>query len=167
MRATAEVELENNAPSSGEPPYLIGNLVGAAPGTNRMWLSVYSPLDLTSAEVGGQAVALSPDQELGRNVWSAFVEVPPGTSTTVTVGLAGRIDLSSGRYRFDLLPQAMTRPDQVEVEVAVRGGTLERRRAAPAPDGGVEVVDGGLRAQAPRSEGTWTVVADLRRTGSG
>jgi len=45
----------------------------------------------------------------------------------------------------------------------VRGGELERRAASPAPDGKVEAVDGALRASVAASEGTWALVADVRR----
>jgi len=164
VEATAEIGLRNEAPGRGEPPYLIGNLVGAPPGTNRMWLSVYSPFELTSASVDGRPLDLERGRELGRNVWSAFVTVGPGETANVTARFAGSVDLSGGRYRFDLLPQVMARPDRVDVVVQARGGALAPRPASPAPPGGLEEVDGGLRASVADARGTFTVVADVRRS---
>lgn len=166
VEATAEIGLTNRAPTSGEPPYIIGNLIDAPPGTNRMWLSIYSPLDLVIAEVDGQAVTLEPGRELGRNVWSVFVDVPPGASANVTVELSGAVDLSAGRYRFDLLPQAMVLPDRVDVEVTVRGGRLTAVPTTPAPEGGVEGDERRVRAGVGSSRGTWAVVAEVHRDGT-
>ena len=45
--ATLRVELTNNAPAEGYPPYVIGNRVGLPSGTNRLYVSFYSPLALT------------------------------------------------------------------------------------------------------------------------
>lgn len=165
VSATAEIELDNRAPSSGEPAYLIGNLVGAPPGTNRTWLSIYSPLDLVSASVDGIEVELEGSRELGRNVWSAFLDVPPGATASVTVKLTGEVDLSDGRYRFDLLPQAMANPDQVEVEVTVRGGTPAVVSEGRPPGGGVSVAGKTVAASDESSEGTWALVATIERGG--
>lgn len=165
VRATAEIGLRNDAPSSGEPPYLIGNLVGAPPGTNRTWLSAYSPLALEGATLDGRPVELDPGRELGRNAWSTFVDIPPGESVNLTLELSGALDLSDGTYRFDWLPQVMVNPDRVDVVVRVEGGTLRARDAAPAPTDGITEADGEVRAGAGAVDGTFTVVARVRREG--
>ncbi len=165
VEATAEIGLRNEAPSSGEPAYLIGNLVDAPPGTNRMWVSVYSPFELVGATLDGEPLDMEPGRELGRNVWSAEVEVAAGAATNVTVQFAGSVDLGGGRYRFDLLPQVMARPDRVDVVVRAEGGTLAAREAAPAPPDGVDEVDGAVRASVAAVSGTFTVVADVHRSG--
>lgn len=167
VSATATIELHNDAPASGEPPYLIGNLIDAPTGTNRSWVSVYSPFDLTSLAVGGRPVEVERETELGRNVWSLFVDIPPGTTATLTAELAGTLDLSSGAYRFDLLPQTMVDPDRVEVSVQFVGAEVRRApvvggRVAP---GGVTVEDATLRATNGDAQGTWAVAATVERTG--
>jgi len=165
--ATAEIGLKNLAPDTGEPPYIIDNLVDAPAGTNRMWLSLYSPLDLTVATIDGEPVTLQGGRELGRNVWSVFVDVPAGGTANLTLELEGAIDLSAGRYRFDLLPQTMVRPDRVDVTVRVTGGELDPVAGASSAPGGVEEVEGEVRASVAASEGTWSVVAAVTRADEG
>lgn len=168
VRATAEIGLVNSAPTSGEPPYIIGNLIDAPSGTNRMYLSAYSPLDLVSAEVDGAPVTLERGRELGRNVWSAFVDVPAGASATVTLELEGEVDLSIGRYRFDLLPQAMARPDRASVEVAVTGGRVDGATTTALDEEGTELdadvgEDGAVRVEVPAVQGSFSVSAAVAR----
>ena len=168
VRATAEIGLVNTAPTSGEPPYIIGNLVDAPEGTNRMYLSAYSPLDLVAAEVDGDPVTLEEGVELGRNVWSAFLDVPAGGTANVTLELEGEADLSDGRYRFDWLPQVMARPDRVSVAVTATGGRLEDPETdARGPDGAaLEATtgeDGAARVEVPAVRGPFWLEAEVRR----
>lgn len=168
VRATAQVSLANAAPSSGEPPYIIGNLVGAPPGTNRMYVSLYSPLDLVGIELDGAPVDFVAGRELDRNVWSAFLDVAPGATAEVTVSLEGRVDLSDGTYRFDLLPQVMARPDRVDVAVHVDGGQLaSASTTARALDGteleAVVTDDDTVRLQVPAQQGPLALTARVER----
>ena len=85
IEATATLTLENTAPAGGLPDVLIGvnpapgtpNLPDLPPGTNRMYLSLYSPHALTSADVDGVPFAVDAQQELGVNVYAQYVDVPP------------------------------------------------------------------------------------------
>ncbi len=170
VRATAQIGLVNSAPTTGEPPYIIGNLIDAPAGTNRMYLSAYSPLELVSAEVDGEPARLEEGVELGRNVWSTFVDVPAGATANVTLELEGEVDLSDGGYRFDLLPQVMANPDRVNVTVAVTGGRLEGAETdARGPDGArleaVEGDDGSVRVEVPEARGPFALTADVVRDG--
>ncbi len=163
VRSTAQIVLANDAPASGEPAYLIGNLVDAPDGTNRTWLSVYSPLELEELTVDGRAVEVEAERELDRNVWSVFVDIPPGAETTVEATFAGRVDLSGGEYRFDWLPQVMANPDQVEVEVTVEGGEVAPVPHSDDPPGGV-VVDGATAVATNGDEqGAWALVLEVTR----
>jgi hypothetical protein len=66
---------------------------------------------------------LSSGTELGRNVYSTFVDIVSGQSTTLTLSLTGKIPLlSGGWYELDLPHQPGTNPDQVTVSVSVAGG---------------------------------------------
>lgn len=165
VTATAEVELRNEAPSSGEPAYLIGNLVDAPTGTNRTWLSVYSPFDLVSLAVDGQEVDVEAERELGRNVWSVFVDIPPGATATIEVALAGDVDLSDGTYRWDLLPQTTVRPDRVEATATFVGaGIAEADVRRPAP-GGVTVDGATVSADGGDEQGPWSFAVRVERSG--
>ncbi len=57
VESTLKVTLENTAPASGLPDYVIGNVIGLPPGTNRSFVSIYSPLELTASRVGRPARA--------------------------------------------------------------------------------------------------------------
>lgn len=165
VTATAVIGLDNGAPEAGEPPYLIGNLIDAPTGTNRTWLSVYSPLDLVALSVDGQEVAVDEGVELGRNVWSLFVDIPPGAEATVTVELAGQVDLSDGTYRFDLLPQTTVRPDDVRVSATFADARIAAVAAGRTPPGGLEVDGATVRAGGGGEQGAWTVAVIVERSG--
>jgi len=165
VTATAEIDLRNEAPSSGEPPYLIGNLIDAPTGTNRTWLSVYSPLDLVSVTIDGQEVQVEAGEELGRNVWSVFIDIPPGTAAVVEVELAGVIDLSDGTYRWDLLPQTTVRPDRITASVTFLGARLDEAPVPRPAPGGVTVDGATVRADGGDEQGTWAFAVDVERSG--
>lgn len=165
VTATAEIGLRNEAPSSGEPPYLIGNLVDAPTGTNRTWLSVYSPLDLVGLTIDGEPVAVEAERELGRNVWSVFVDVAPGAEAVVEVELEGEVDLSGGTYRWDLLPQTTVRPDAVTAEVTFLGAGIEAAPVARPAPGGVTVDGATVRADGGEEQGAWGFAVAVERSG--
>jgi len=113
--ATMEVTLRNDAPATGYPDYVIGNLLGLPPGSNRTLLSVYSPLTLSAIALDGETSAASNQTELGWNVYSVFVVVPPGGERTITLTLTGLID--EGDYALVVRPQPLPNPDQYVIEV--------------------------------------------------
>jgi Protein of unknown function (DUF4012) len=118
--ATLRVTLENKAPADGLPDYVIGNGIGLPFGTNRSFVSIYSPFSLSAARVGGQPAALQSEVELERNVYSTFVDIPPGGTVDIELDLTGTIE--GRRYRLDLPVQPFATTDQVEVSVEVAGG---------------------------------------------
>jgi hypothetical protein len=162
VEATATVTLTNAAPPGGLPDVLIGvnpsvgtpNLPDLPPGTNRMYLSLYSPLALGSAAVDGQPVPVEAQVELGVNVFSQVVDVPPGATLTLTFELAGGVDLTDG-YRLTVAGQPTINPDEVTVDVGTASGTIR--------------ADRGLEDDGDRVRGGWTgsedrvVTATLRR----
>jgi hypothetical protein len=135
VEATATVTLTNAAPPGGLPDVVIGvnqtestpNLPDLPPGTNLMYLSLYSPLALSGAEVDGQDLPVEAQLELGVNVYSQAVQVAPGGTTTVVFHLAGGVDLTHG-YRFTWAGQPTINPDEVAVDVGVGQGTIEAGR---------------------------------------
>ena len=162
VQATATVTLVNEAPPAGLPDVFIGNnpSVGTPqypdlpPGTNRMYLSLYSPLALAEATLDGQALPVESQVELGVNVYSQFVAVPPGGTVSLTFRLAGGIDLTDG-YRLAVAGQATINPDRVEVTVRTADGTISSRR-------GLDDTGDGATATWDDSE-DHVLVADLDR----
>lgn len=116
--ATAVVTLTNNAPQSGLPDVVIDNLVGLPPGSNRMWLSVYTVLPMASVTVGGELSGLATGQVFGWNVSSRFLDVPPGETVVVTLQLSGTLSAAErGQVVTRVQPMAIT-PTYSVIDVA-------------------------------------------------
>jgi len=151
VHATASVTVQNDAPSSGEPAYILGGadpLVPVSPGQNRMYLSFYSPLGLAGATVDGRPVQMESELEGGRFVYSLFVTVAPKAQLTVELRLVGRVSPGS-TYRLDVAAQPTIHPDQFDAVVAAAPGWSV---SGPAP------------ASSPLA-GDETVAATFRRAG--
>jgi hypothetical protein len=121
VEAEAVIEVRNTAPSSGLPAILIGDKAGPTrPGENRLYLSLYSPLAFTAAELDGRPFLMESERELGRNVYSAFLLIPPGESVTLRVALSGSLATGS-EYRLDVASQPAAETGELDVEVRVPG----------------------------------------------
>jgi hypothetical protein len=131
--STATITLRNDAPRSGLPAYVIGGL-GPDPtpaGESRVYLSVYSPLRLRRATIAGRVVPMNRAVELGRNVFSTFIDIPSRTTAVVRLDLAGRLDLaptSSGQrlYRLTVLHQPTIAANPVDVLVKAAPDSILR-----------------------------------------
>ncbi len=124
LRGRLDVQLDNSAPSAGLPQIVIGPFDARfAPGENRSFVSVYTPLGFTAATVDGQQQLLDGTTELGRNVYSTFVSVPAQSSSTLALDLTGTLRLEHGGwYRLDLVRQPGLTPDDVTVNIDVPAG---------------------------------------------
>jgi hypothetical protein len=122
VASTATITMRNDAPPDGLPRIVIGNGRDAPFGTNLMVLSLYSPLELTGAELDGADLTMIRSNEAGLATYTARVDVPPLSTRTLTVSLEGGVDLSAGRYDLTVMPQAMVNPDEISVDVAVVDG---------------------------------------------
>lgn len=134
VRATLRLTLRNTAPATGLPAYVAGNSVGLPPGTNRSFVSLYSPFDLDAARVDGKTAALQSETELGRRVYSTFVDIPPGGTATIELDLRGT--RRGTRYHLDLPVQPFATPDQAAVQVTVAGGRHPAASEGAAVEGG-------------------------------
>jgi hypothetical protein len=125
--ATATVSLTNRAPASGLPDVILSSgerqLTGSGPplGTNRMYLSFYSPLLLDRATVGGAPLATESARELGLNVYSAFVSVPPGGNLELVLHLTGEIPPTE-EYQLGVGMQPLVNPDVVTATITLADG---------------------------------------------
>ena len=127
LQSSLRLTLENQAPAEGYPDYVLGNAVGLPRGTNRSFVSIYSPFALEAARVGGQPAALQAEVELGRNVYSTFVDIPPGGAVDIEVDLSGTIE--GRRYTLDIPVQPFAKPDEATVTVEVVDGIAASREA--------------------------------------
>jgi Protein of unknown function (DUF4012) len=121
VSSTFTLTLENAAPTEGWPDYVIGSAVDPPlpSGTNRSYVSIYSPYHLEEARIGGQPAALQAEVELGQNVYSTFVDIPPGQSVELQLDLTGRVE--GRRYELHLPVQPAVAADDIAVSVEVAG----------------------------------------------
>jgi hypothetical protein len=117
--ADLEVVLTNTAPSVGYPDYVIGNIVDLPTGTNRNFVELWSALDFDSVEVDGEPVPYALYGELGYQIQTVLVDIPPGESVTIRASLAGEI--SPGDYELIYRPQPLPNPDHVVIDARRNG----------------------------------------------
>ena len=118
--------IHNSAPASGEPEYILGGSL-TPQGYDRQWVSIYTPLALASASLAGRPVTLQRERELGRNVYSGYVTIPPGGSQTLSVALYGVL-AGAPSYRLDVGYQPASHPDSLVVRVDEPGQSHPFRR---------------------------------------
>lgn len=134
------IEISNKASPSSLPEAVIGsNDQGLPPGTNMSYLSLYTPLRLESASVNDEPVNLEFQREFGFAVYSRFVEIPPGETTSVVIDLKGNLSVGP-IYRLGVLAQPLPNPDMLSVSVKPESGSSVLRAD------GLGVVSGGMRA---------------------
>jgi hypothetical protein len=122
--ATVRVTLINDAPPSGEPPYVLGGVV-APPGYSRQIVQVYTPFELAAATVDGRpppAAALRSLGHPGNWAHELDVAVPPKSTTMIEFRLTGRLAGRQGRWSLDVGRQAAVHPDDITVTLDVTGG---------------------------------------------
>jgi hypothetical protein len=120
VSSTLTVTLENTAPASGLPNYVIGNVVGLPRGTNRSFVSVYSPFELAASRVGGQPAPVQSELEAEYHVYSTFVDIPPGASVVLELDLTGSVERRD--YRLDMPAQPFATADAMAVTVQTTDG---------------------------------------------
>jgi hypothetical protein len=136
VNAKATLTLQNTAPASGPPDYVIGNAVGLPQGTNRSFVSVYSGYRLEGARLNGQPITLQSEVELARAVYSTFVDIPSGGTVTLELDLSGQLPAGLGFYPLRMQPQPLVNAEQGEVTVTVAGDDrLEVKGDGVAIDG--------------------------------
>ena len=126
VTSTATIDMRNDAPAGGEAPYLIAN--GATPpapdGTSIQYVSLYSPLKLQRAIFDGVVLATTHDTELGRNVYAAWIRIPPGRSGVLAAEFAGTLStVPAAGYRLELGCQPLVNDDEARVRIRIAPGT--------------------------------------------
>jgi hypothetical protein len=159
----ATVALRNDSPTTGVPLYVIGNEIGRPTGTNTLYVSIYSPLTLRGATLDGKPLPVLAETELGRNVYSSYVEIPPGGTRTLGLDFAGSVSLRSGTYDFEYLAQVLPNADQVTWSARVTGGRVTTAAAHGAVPIAASRTDSAATVTPKDARGPWTVEIRLRR----
>jgi hypothetical protein len=133
--ATATVTLRNNAPAAGLPDYIIGNVVTANTpdhevlprGTNRAFVSIYSPWFPLSPKVDGVETPFQIEDELGRKVASLTIDIPAGGQRTLSVQVHGQLPIGQP-YHLDIWRQSLALDGQATVHIkGPNGHNVDRR----------------------------------------
>src|ERR1039458_6309351 len=122
VASAVTITLTNDAPGSGLPPIVIDSSADPdlAPGTNLMWLTLYSPLIFEKASIDGAPETMSSGVEVGVKAYSSYVDVPPGTTVTLRVDLAGQV-ASRDTFSISVRLQPAANPEHDVVEVTPAG----------------------------------------------
>ena len=126
VSSTLTATFRNGAPSTGLPEYIIENLTPGEDlpnGTNRLYLSLYSPLELTGATVDGKPLELQSEIEFTRHVYSGFITVPSKGEATLVAKFDGPIAGVGRNYRLEVFRQPFARPETLAVSVRTKGGS--------------------------------------------
>jgi len=122
VRSVVTVHLKNDAPRTGLPPIILDS--PAAPnlpvGTNRTWVTLYSPLAATRVLVNGRPGSISSGAELGVRAYSLYVDIPPGATVQVKVWLTGVVD-PRPVLPISVRLQPSANPEDVTLEVTPAG----------------------------------------------
>jgi hypothetical protein len=122
--ARLRVDLRNDGPTTGVPDIVNASVVGDPRGTNRTYLSIHTSRALVSATLDGTRVALESETEAGLSVYSAFVVIPPESTTSLEVVL-GPLSATGGRYRLRVHHQPTVIAD--ELTLRLPEATVHRR----------------------------------------
>lgn len=137
VHSVLTVSLHNEAPASGLPRDVLGSYSGSglASGTNRTWISIYTPFGLVGATQDGAPLSMGSAPELGVNAYSAYINVPAGGTVTLSLNLVGHVR-AGGNYTIALRQQPMSIPDRDSITLkATEGGTVtESKEWAPGPN---------------------------------
>jgi hypothetical protein len=116
VSATMTLQLHNSSPTSGLPAVVIGPQPGVnlPPGTDQLWVSVYSPWEQAGATLNGKPVTMIAQPELGRWVYSGIVNVPPGGESTLVLHLTGSWPHGLAPYHLTMFHQPLLFPDRVK-----------------------------------------------------
>ena len=129
-QADLSVELRNDAPTSGYPPYVIGPAPGvtSSPGENIAILQAYcgDGCGVESASVDGEPVDTGLHEELGHPYLATYQRIPPGATSVlrerISLPRAWEGNSSGGVYRLHIMAQVLINPDDVRVTIALPAG---------------------------------------------
>lgn len=122
-RFEMDVTLSNTGPGSGLPDYVLGvddTVPDFAPGLVRSYVSIYlSPrAQVASFAVDGVPAPYEAERSPSAIIASRFVAVPPHAKVHLRIAwsLRDAVD-ATGRFRFKVLSQPMTEPDDVTARI--------------------------------------------------
>jgi UDP-N-acetylmuramyl pentapeptide phosphotransferase/UDP-N-acetylglucosamine-1-phosphate transferase len=132
IESVVEVTIRNLAPSADSLPQDVGGSrphLGLGPGTARSYLNVLVPpaANLVRVLVDGEPTDnFWSLPELGKRLFSVYLDVGPGESKKVVFGYRVPKVLQGNRYRLTVQNQATVRPDTMSVSVKIPARSVIR-----------------------------------------
>jgi len=128
--ATTDIKLTNNAPTTGQPRYVIGPnpRYTSEPGESGQLMNVYcgAGCQLEAAYRDGTRIALWTGSELGHPFYQDYFRTLSGATSDLQLTLylpnAWQREGSGGVYRLTFLNQTTVRPTELTVEVDAPAG---------------------------------------------
>ena len=128
--ASLRVDLQNDSPTSGYPPYVIGpyKTYSTQPGENVAVVDLYcdSGCVLLGATEGGRTVELGRYEQEGYPFFEDYVRTPSGETATIAADLlltqAWTGSDTGGTYRLSFFGQTTIRPTEVRVVITPPDG---------------------------------------------
>lgn len=120
LSADVTIRLTNAAQVGSVPDYVIGNALGLPTGTSRLYLSVFTAVPFTAATLDGRQLGFDVTNEAGYLVSSAYIDLGPGQSSTITMHLEGQLDLSKG---YSLAVRSPPAVRAFPMTITVKGAT--------------------------------------------
>jgi hypothetical protein len=114
VTADLHVRFTNSAPAALLPDDVIGNANGLPPGTNRLLLTVYSPLGATGATINGVPAGVGSVKRFGLSAYTVTVEIPSGATADVEFKLSGIVDRAR-QYQLTVVRQPTVNSDHIDV----------------------------------------------------
>jgi hypothetical protein len=134
IESVLEVTVRNLAPSADSLPDIVGGSrprLQLDPGIARSYLSVLVPpkADLVGVLVDGEPIDdFRSRPELGKRLFSVYLDVGPGESKKVAFGYRVPRVLEGNHYRLTVQNQAMVRPETMSVSVKIPPSSVIRLR---------------------------------------
>src|SRR5262249_31955153 len=110
-----------DAPPDGLPFEVGYNDDNLPVGTNQTSLTLYSPLELNTLTNNGQPYGSADEREFGYSKYTAYVDLPPQSTTTLVFTLSGPSHpTNASRLRIE--PQPLVNDDAVHVTITGTDG---------------------------------------------
>lgn len=119
LEAALTMTLENSAPASGLPDYLLASSlteVDLPLGTNRSTLLLYSPHELVELRIDGTPTPFTAIVDGDLFAYQVQLDLAPGQRRTIDARLTGR-DVAIP-YQLTVLPSGLAQPDEVTVAIS-------------------------------------------------
>lgn len=118
--ANVDIKLTNSV-DPALPDVVVDNAHGLPPGTDHLFLTVYSALRATSVTIQDLPVRFGAVPRFGLSAYTVVVDVPAGQTVSVKLKLTGVVETGDD-YRLTVVRQPTVTPDVIDVTVTGRSG---------------------------------------------